>query len=168
MTNLVQAFQNDDIRGFERVLGKNEGGIMDDDFVWEHVADLLRTIRTQVILRNIGPYTRIRLSRIAADLNDIPISDVEGLLVSLILDGKLDGHINQVRGILVKRSQKDAADAGGGGEKNASNPVVKGGDTSFESRNMASIMQLTLALEHLTTVVSHVGSKSTSFSQQMM
>lgn len=172
MTNLVQAFHNDDIRAFERILRKNEGRIMDDEFVREHVADLLRTIRTQVILRNIGPYTRIRLSRIASDLNDLPIVDVEGLLVSLILDGKLDGHIDQVRGVLVKRSQRDAADAGGGGggggEKDAANPSGKGGDTSFESRNLASIMQLTSALEHLTTAVSKVGSKGTSFPQQMM
>ena len=92
--------------------------------------------------------------------------------MSLILDGKLDGHIDQVRGVLVKRSQRDAADAGGGGggggEKDAANPSGKGGDTSFESRNLASIMQLTSALEHLTTAVSKVGSKGTSFSQQMM
>jgi COP9 signalosome complex subunit 2 len=175
MTNLVQAFHNDDIRAFERILSKNEGRIMDDEFVREHVADLLRTIRTQVILRIIGPYTRIRLSRIAGDLNNIPIEDVEGLLVSLILDGKLDGHIDQVRGILVKKSQKDAADAAGGGgsggsggERDATNNSGKGRNTSIESRHLASIMQLTTALEHLTTVVSKVGSKSTSFSQQMM
>ncbi|KAL3807907.1 hypothetical protein ACHAXA_000346 [Cyclostephanos tholiformis] len=174
MTNLVQAFHNDDIRVFERILNKNEGRIMDDEFVREHVADLLRTIRTQVILRNIGPYTRIRLSRIAGDLNDIPIEDVEGLLVSLILDGKLDGHIDQVGGILVKKSQKEAANAGSGGsggsggERDATNNSGRGGNTSIESRNLASIMQLTAALEHLTTVVSKVGNKGTSFSQQMM
>ena len=171
MTNLVQAFHTNNIPAFERILWKNEGRIMDDEFVREHVADLLRTICTQVILRNIGPYTRIRLSRIASDLNDVPIVDVEGLLVSLILDGKLDGHIDQVRGVLVKRSQRDAADTGGGGgggEKDAANPSGRGGDASFESRNLASIMQLTSALEHLTTAVSKVGSKGTSFPQQMM
>jgi COP9 signalosome complex subunit 2 len=97
MTNLVQAFHNDDIRKFEKILQKNEGRIMDDEFVREHVADLLRTIRTQVIMRNVGCYTRIRLARISHDLNDIPVEDVENLLVSLILDGKLDGHIDQVR-----------------------------------------------------------------------
>ena len=38
MTNLVQAFHNDDIRAFERILRKNEGRIMNDEFVREHVA----------------------------------------------------------------------------------------------------------------------------------
>ena len=71
MTNLVQAFHNDDIRQFEKILKKNEGHIMDDEFVREHVADLLRTIRTQVIMRNVGCYTRIRLATIARDLNGI-------------------------------------------------------------------------------------------------
>ena len=148
---------------------KNEGRIMDDEFVREHVADLLRTIRTQVIMRNIGPYTRIRLARIARDLNDIPVEDVESLLVSLILDGKLDGHIDQVNGILVKKAQDTG---GGGGEKEgntnaAANPAL--GDGSVESRNIASLTQLTSALEHLTCVISKVGSKSTSsFHQQVM
>lgn len=168
MTNLVQAFHNDDIRKFEQILKKNEGRIMDDEFVREHVADLLRTIRTQVIMRNIGPYTRIRLARIARDLNDIPVEDVESLLVSLILDGKLDGHIDQVNGILVKKAQDTG---GGGGEKEgnttSANPAL--GDGSVESRNIASLTQLTSALEHLTCVISKVGSKSTSsFHQQVM
>ena len=85
---------------------------MDDEFVREHVGDLLGTIRTQVVMRNIGPYTRIRLGRIARDLNDIPVENVDSLLVSLILDGKLHGHIDQVNGILVKMAHDT-----GGGEK---------------------------------------------------
>lgn len=168
MTNLVQAFHNDDIRKFEQILKKNEGRIMDDEFVREHVADLLRTIRTQVIMRNIGPYTRIRLARIARDLNDIPVEDVESLLVSLILDGKLDGHIDQVNGVLVKKAQATDGGGSGGGENDAVNPAQED-ESSVESRNLASLMQLTSALEHLTCVVSKVGSKTTSlFHQQVM
>jgi COP9 signalosome complex subunit 2 len=55
MTNLVQAFHNNDIRAFERILQRNEGQIMDDEFVREYLADLLRTIRTQVIQKVIQP-----------------------------------------------------------------------------------------------------------------
>lgn len=170
MTNLVQAFHNDDIKKFETILRKNEGRIMDDEFVREHVADLLRTIRAQVIVRNIGPYSRVRLSRIARDLNDIPVEDVESLLVSLILDGRVDGRIDQVRGVLVKRAQ-----GGGGAEKDggaggvASNPARDGGG-SVESRNVASLAQLTSSLEHLTMALSRVGGNkgSSSFHQQVM
>jgi COP9 signalosome complex subunit 2 len=55
MTNLVQAFHNNNIRDFEAILRKNEGRIMDDEFIREHLEDLLRTIRTQVIQNVIRP-----------------------------------------------------------------------------------------------------------------
>lgn len=50
----------------------------------------------QVLLKLIQPYTRVRTSFIAQKLN-IPEPDVEQLLVSLILDGRVQGHIDQVR-----------------------------------------------------------------------
>jgi len=161
MTNLVQAFHNDDIKKFEQILKKNEGGIFNDEFISEYVSDLLRTIRTQVIMRNIGPYTRIRLARIARDLNNIPIDDVENILVSLILDGKLDGSIDQVNGILVKKAQNTA------GEKDGDTPVAANPQESVDSRNLNSLMKLTSALESLTVQVSKVGSKGAAFQQIM-
>ena len=112
-------------------------------------------------MRNIGPYTRIRLARIARDLNNIPIDDVENILVSLILDGKLDGSIDQVNGILVKKAQNTA------GEKDGDVPVAANPQESVESRNLTSLMKLTSALESLTTQVSKVGSKGAAFQQIM-
>lgn len=105
MTNLVQAFHNNEIQAFEKILRQNQGRIMDDEFVREHVEDLLRTIRTQVLRRVIRPYTRISLDAIATELNNIPVSDVESLLFSLILDGSLDGKIDQVTGVLLKKQE---------------------------------------------------------------
>mmetsp|Transcript_14885 Transcript_14885/g.21951 ORF Transcript_14885/g.21951 Transcript_14885/m.21951 type:complete len:498 (+) Transcript_14885:171-1664(+) len=103
MTNLVQAFHSNDIQAFEKILRENQGRIMEDEFVREHVEELLRTIRRQVLCRLIQPYTRISLQAIAKELNDIPVPDVESLLVGLILDGKLDGEIDQLEGILLKK-----------------------------------------------------------------
>lgn len=164
MTNLVQAFHNDDIQSFEKILKKNEGRIMDDEFVREHVADLLRTIRTQVIIRTIGPYTKIRLSKISKSLNGIPVEDVESLLVSLILDGKLNGRIDQVGGVLVKQAQ-GAADTGPSSSTSSSDESqVDVG--SVESRNTASIQRLIGALAHLTDTVSNAGPRSSSFHHQ--
>ena len=90
---------------------------MEDEFIREHVADLLRTIRTQVLRRVIRPYTRITLAAIARELNDIPVQDVESLLVSLILDGTLEGRIDQVKGVLLKKGEK------GGGATDASSKI---------------------------------------------
>lgn len=55
--------------------------------------------RAQVVLKLIQPYTRIRIPYVSAQLN-IPEHDVEQLLVSLILDARIAGHIDQVRMLL--------------------------------------------------------------------
>ena len=137
MTNLVQAFHNNDINTFERVV--RQGRVMNDEFVreyaalpvivltcidlysshclllallpGEHIEDLLRTIRKQVLRRVIRPYTRISLQAIAKALNDIPIADVESLLIGLLLDGELEGHIDRVSGVLYKDKEGRIPDA---------------------------------------------------------
>lgn len=69
--------------------------IYDDPFIRAYLEDLLKNIRTQVLLQMIQPYTRIRLPYLSAQLN-IPEADVEQLLVSLILDNRVAGRIDQV------------------------------------------------------------------------
>jgi COP9 signalosome complex subunit 2 len=67
---------------------------MDDPFISNYIEDLLKNIRTQVVLKLIEPYTRIRIPYVSEQLN-IPTKDVEQLLVSLILDSRIRGHIDQ-------------------------------------------------------------------------
>lgn len=56
---------------------------------WWHIenfsSDLLRNIRTQVLIKLIRPYTRIAIPFISTELNIEP-AEVESLLVSCILD----------------------------------------------------------------------------------
>ncbi|MCL4129183.1 UNVERIFIED_CONTAM: hypothetical protein GTU68_023257 [Idotea baltica] len=99
MTNLVAAYQNNDISEFESILKENRRTIMDDPFIREHIEDLLRNIRTQVLIKLIKPYTRIYLPFISRELNIDPV-DVEGLLVQCILDNTIDGRIDQVNQVL--------------------------------------------------------------------
>ncbi|QDZ22824.1 subunit 2 of COP9 signalosome complex [Chloropicon primus] len=99
MTNLIVAYQKNEISEFERVLRDNRKSIMDDAFIRDYIEDLLKNIRTQVLLKLIKPYTRIRLPFISKELN-IPEQDVEQLLVSLILDNRVFGHIDQVNQLL--------------------------------------------------------------------
>ncbi|KAK3847187.1 MAG: PCI domain-containing protein [Linnemannia gamsii] len=95
MTNLVSAYQRRDIREFEKILRENRTTIMDDPFIRAYIDEVLKNIRTQVLIRLIKPYTRIEISFISRQLN-IPAQDVEDLLVGLILDKKIAGHIDQV------------------------------------------------------------------------
>ncbi|CAG8444215.1 9165_t:CDS:10 [Diversispora eburnea] len=72
MTNLVGAYQRKEIREFEKILRDNRATIMDDLFIRTYIDDVLKNIRTQVLLH------------------------VEDLLVGLVLDQKIKGRIDQV------------------------------------------------------------------------
>uniref|UniRef100_A0A7S2PLH7 PCI domain-containing protein n=1 Tax=Leptocylindrus danicus TaxID=163516 RepID=A0A7S2PLH7_9STRA len=153
MTNLVAAFHNNEIEQFESILRRNEGNIMNDEFVKSHIADLLRTIRTQVLQSVIAPYTRMTLKFLAESLNNISVADVESILVTLILDGKLDGRIDQVRGILIQNCGAQASGA------DASKTDLGWGNSSVEAQNCAAVDKLTAALDQLTRNVTSVGGR---------
>lgn len=99
---------------------------MADSFISQYIEDLLKNIRMQVcalcefarcirvtprsncclhncrmsvpqvVLKLIQPYTRIRIPYVSKQLN-VPEADVEQLLVSLILDGRIRGSLDQAR-----------------------------------------------------------------------
>jgi COP9 signalosome complex subunit 2 len=100
MTNLVNAYQANDIREFERILRLNQASIMQDPFICEYISDLLKNIRTQVLIKLIRPYTRIRIPFICEQLK-ITAPEVESLLVACILDNVIEGRIDQVSQMLV-------------------------------------------------------------------
>ena len=99
MTNLIAAYQRNEILEFEKILKSNRRTILDDPFIRNYIEDLLRNVRTQVLLKIIKPYTRIRIPFISKELN-VPEKDVGELLVSLILDNRINGHIDQVNRLL--------------------------------------------------------------------
>ncbi|GAA5810886.1 COP9 signalosome complex subunit 2 [Mucor flavus] len=100
MTNLVSAYQKKEINEFEHILKVNQKSIMGDPFIRAYIDDVLRNIRTQVLIKLIKPYTSIEISFISKQLN-IPTDDVEELLVGLILDERISGRIDQVNNRLV-------------------------------------------------------------------
>nr|CAG4646968.1 EOG090X04DO [Megafenestra aurita]SVE92325.1 EOG090X04DO [Megafenestra aurita] len=105
MTNLVSAYQNNDISEFEKILRQNHRNIMDDPFIREHIEDLLRNIRTQVLIKLIRPYTRIHIPSISKELN-VDVNEVESLLVACILDNTIQGRIDQVNQVLELNQQR--------------------------------------------------------------
>lgn len=157
MTNLVQAFQNNEIHKFETILKKNKERIMGDEFIRGHVEDLLRTIRTQVLRRVIKPYTRISLQAIAEELNNIPVEEVENLLVGLILDNSLDGRIDQVSGILLKNAES----GGGNTAKTSSKPST---NETIASLKFDAMSRIASALEDIasSTANSRMGEENTT------
>jgi len=108
MTNLVSAYQQHNIHDFEEILKKNKESIMEDPFIREHIEDLLKNIRTQVLCNLIKPYSNIKIDFIAKELN-ISGDEVENLLVTCILDHAIDGRIDQMDQVLCinRRDTKD-------------------------------------------------------------
>ena len=99
MTDLIQRYQDGDVNGFEDILKRNRNEIMGDAFIRDYIEDLLKNVRTKVLLKILKPYTRVRIDFISTELN-IPSCEVEALLVSLILDKKINGQIDQVNQLL--------------------------------------------------------------------
>ncbi|KAK1925355.1 endopeptidase [Papiliotrema laurentii] len=100
MTGLVSAYQARDVQAAEKILKANRDTITGDPFIQYFIDDLLRSLRTQYIIDIIKPYTRLELDYIGKTLN-ISTKEAESLVVSLILDKKIKGKIDQVNGLLV-------------------------------------------------------------------
>ncbi|UNI13572.1 hypothetical protein JDV02_000302 [Purpureocillium takamizusanense] len=106
MTELVDAFQRDDIHSYEKVLHRNQG-ILDDSFIAENIDEVTRNMRTKAVLKIIAPYTRMRLSWIAEQL-EVSTAEVQDIIGFLIVDEKIKGCINQQDGTLIMESAADA------------------------------------------------------------
>jgi COP9 signalosome complex subunit 2 len=65
LTSLVNAFQQKDIKRFEKILRDNRSSIMNDLFIREYIDDVLRNIRMQVMVNLVQPYTRVSMTFIA-------------------------------------------------------------------------------------------------------
>ncbi|POS84393.1 Winged helix DNA-binding protein [Erysiphe pulchra] len=96
MTDLVDAYQRDDIHKYESVI-KNNIDLLADPFIAENINEVTRNMRTKAILRLVAPYTRFHLSFIEKSLQ-IPLAEVEDILSFLIVDMKINGKINQQEG----------------------------------------------------------------------
>ncbi|CAH1165672.1 unnamed protein product [Phyllotreta striolata] len=102
MTDLISAFQNNNMKEFECIFQENKDSLMVDPFVHEHISDLLVHVRTNALLTLVRPYCNVKLDFISTELG-IGSDEVEFLLVSCILDKDIEGRIDQVNKILVKR-----------------------------------------------------------------
>ncbi|PPQ72467.1 hypothetical protein CVT24_003091 [Panaeolus cyanescens] len=95
MTDLVDAYQRREVHLAEKILKDNRSTIMDDAFIRSYIGELLRSLRTQYLIDLIKPYTRLELAFLAKQLN-VGTAEVEELLIGLILEGKVEGRIDQV------------------------------------------------------------------------
>lgn len=106
MTELVDAYQRDDMETYVNVLQKNQD-ILADPFIAENIDEVTRNMRTKAIVKLIAPYTCMKLAWIARQLK-ISEAEVQDILGFLIVDGKVKGKIDQQTGVLEIESDDDA------------------------------------------------------------
>ncbi|KAJ9623911.1 hypothetical protein H2203_005357 [Taxawa tesnikishii (nom. ined.)] len=105
MTELVDAYQRDDIHRYESILQKNKD-LLADPFIAENIDEVTRNMRTKAVVKLVAPYTRFRLSFIAKQLR-ISEPEVQDIVGFLIMDKKLRGKINQEAGTVEIESRAD-------------------------------------------------------------
>jgi COP9 signalosome complex subunit 2 len=106
MTKLTDAYQHDDVHGYEQILRDNQD-ILADPFIAENIDEVTRNMRTKGVVKLIAPYTRMKLSWLAKQLK-ISEPEVQDILGFLITDGKINARVNQHEGILEMISDADA------------------------------------------------------------
>lgn len=100
MTDLVDAFQRDDIHAYEEILHNNPD-VLSDPFIAENIDEVSRNMRTKAVLKLIAPYTRFSLAFISKQIK-ISLPEVQDILSFLILDQKIpDATIDQETGAVV-------------------------------------------------------------------
>ncbi|KAI8948082.1 putative COP9 signalosome subunit 2 [Xylaria longipes] len=105
MTELVDAYQRDDMHRYVNVLQKNQD-ILADPFIAENIDEVTRNMRTKAVVKLIAPYTRMKLGWIARQLK-ITETEVQDILGYLIIDSKILGKLDQQSGILEIESGGD-------------------------------------------------------------
>ena len=105
MTDLVDAYQQNDIKRYESILQKNSD-VLADPFIAENIDEVTRSLRTTGVLKLIAPYTRFTLAFIAKRLK-ISVTEVQDIVGFLILDKKLEGKINQEKGTVEVDNRSD-------------------------------------------------------------
>ena len=106
MTDLVEAYQHNEIHRYESILQTHKADILSDPFIRQHIDEVTRNIRTEALIKLIAPFTRFTLDFIARQLK-ISVPEVQEILGFLILDKKIRGKINQEKGTVQIESNVD-------------------------------------------------------------
>ena len=99
MTDLVDAYQRDDIHKYESILKENQD-LLADQFIAENIDEVSRNMRSKAVLKLIAPFSRFTLRFVAKQIK-IPASEVQDIIGVLIVDRKLKAKIDQENGTVM-------------------------------------------------------------------
>jgi hypothetical protein len=99
MTNMVKAYESEDILAYEQNL-RHHKELMEDPFVAGNISDVTRNIRMKAITTYIVPYSEFTLDALCKQLY-IPRADLAELIVFMALNDGLRAQINESTGHVV-------------------------------------------------------------------
>jgi len=99
VVNLMNAFRNDRVKDFQDILRSNRASALSDPFVRNQVQALLLKLRSKYLIKLIVPYQRVQMKWLAREL-DAKEEETENIVLNLILDGSINGKLDQVNNIL--------------------------------------------------------------------
>ncbi|KAI9184501.1 26S proteasome regulatory subunit rpn6 [Blastocladiella emersonii ATCC 22665] len=100
MKAVAHAMQARSLQDFEGALHKYKAQLHDDPVVRLHLSSLYDALLEQNLVRVIEPYSRVEITHVAS-LVKLPLQQVEQKLSQLILDGKINGVLDQGACVLI-------------------------------------------------------------------
>jgi len=94
---LRKAYEKKDVTGFTDSLASFKK--VADEWVMNHMGSMITDFHKQYIMKFVKPYRRLRIAYLAKALR-IEAKQCEDYLVQLVLDGEIQGRIDQVEGLL--------------------------------------------------------------------
>lgn len=107
MSDLRQSLESNDLRRFERILHDKKNRIEEEPLLMKYIQPLRRRMHEQVVINLVRPYERVSLDFIAQELL-LSVDDIEKLVVDMIVNDKLKGSIDQLRGYIVLANKNNS------------------------------------------------------------
>jgi len=108
LINLRAAYDKRDVDAFSKCLDASFRS--SDEFIQTHMTQTVEEFHRLAALKLLKSYSRIKISELATKLQ-IPAEKTEEVLIQLILDGRLGGKIDQVKGVLDLSQRAAGGDA---------------------------------------------------------
>lgn len=97
MQELRSAFEQKDLKKFDRILKDKTLKIVQDEFMKSFLDDLTQVFNSEKIISIIVPYKTIKIQYLAKELNEKDEAIIKNLS-ELILEGKILGKIDKING----------------------------------------------------------------------
>ncbi|KAL4402115.1 COP9 signalosome protein [Malassezia pachydermatis] len=110
ISEFMNAYEKRDVQLAQSVLARNNDIFHEDEFIRDFVPDVMRELRIQYVRDQVLLYRVLDWQHLAEALH-IPVSDVRELLLMLILDGRIQGKLDDISQELHTSSTADTSES---------------------------------------------------------